>query len=134
MTLILKISVIVNRKVSSWLRLVSLSLKNVVFSDTDGLRVEIDNGNYIPASRLSTGTIDQMYISLRLSALNEMTDETMPIILDEAFAYFDDTRLRNFLRYLSVNFKDNQVIIFSCTDREEETLKNLNISYTISRL
>ena len=30
-----------------------------------------------------------MYISLRLSALNEITQEAMPIILDEAFAYYD---------------------------------------------
>ena len=107
---------------------------NIVFSDEEGLNVEIENGNYMPASRLSVGTIDQMYLSLRLSSLNEISDEKLPIILDEAFAYFDDTRLRNFLRYLSVNFKDNQVIIFSCTDREEEILKELNVSYTISKL
>ena len=108
--------------------------KNVVFSDTDGLRVEIDNGNYIPASRLSTGTIDQMYISLRLSALNEMTDETMPIILDEAFAYFDNDRLANILKYLNKNFKTNQIIIFTCSDREKNILNKLNIEYNTINL
>ncbi len=108
--------------------------KNVVFSDTDGLRVEIENGNYIPASRLSTGTIDQMYISLRLSALNEMTEETMPIILDEAFAYFDNDRLANILKYLNNNFKDNQIIIFTCSDREKNILSKLNIEYNTINL
>lgn len=108
--------------------------KNVVFSDTDGLRVEIQNGNYIPASRLSTGTIDQMYISLRLSALNEMTDEAMPIILDEAFAYFDNDRLANILKYLNNNFKENQIIIFTCSDREKDILNKLNIEYNIINL
>lgn len=107
---------------------------NVVFSDTDGLRVEIQNGNYIPASRLSTGTIDQMYISLRLSALNEMTDEAMPIILDETFAYFDNDRLANILKYLNNNFKENQIIIFTCSDREKDILDKLNIEYNIINL
>ena len=56
--------------------------KNIVLSDDDGLKVEIENGSYVPVSRLSVGTIDQMYLSLRLSALAEITKETMPIILD----------------------------------------------------
>ena len=89
--------------------------ENIIFSDDEGLRVELQNGNYIPVSRLSTGTIDQMYISLRLSALNEMTEETMPIILDEAFAYFDNDRLANILKYLKSNFNDIQIIIFTCS-------------------
>ena len=108
--------------------------ENVVFSDSEGLRVELQNGNYIPASRLSTGTIDQMYISLRLSALNEITEETMPIILDEAFAYFDDERLANILRYLQNNFKENQIIIFTCSKREKEVLDRLKLEYNIINL
>ena len=107
---------------------------NIVFSDVDGLRVEIENGNYIPVSRLSVGTIDQMYISLRLSALNEITDETMPIILDEAFAYFDDERLSNILKYIKNNFSENQIIIFTCSKREEKILNDLEIPYNINKL
>ena len=103
--------------------------KNVVFSDTDGLTVEIDNGSYVPASRLSVGTIDQMYISLRLSALDEISNETLPIILDEAFAYFDNERLENMLKYLNLNFKNNQIIIFTCSKREKEILDKLDIDY-----
>ena len=37
--------------------------KNIYFKDDEGLKVEIDNGNFVPASRLSVGTIDQMYLS-----------------------------------------------------------------------
>ena len=108
--------------------------KNVIFNDTDGLKVEVENGNYIPASRLSVGTIDQMYISLRLSALNEIAEETLPIILDEAFAYFDNNRLMNILKYLKVNFPGHQIIIFTCSNREIEALKNLNIEYNLINL
>ena len=108
--------------------------QNIVFSDSEGLRVELDNGNYVPVSRLSVGTIDQMYISLRLSALNEITEETMPIILDEAFAYFDDDRLENIFQYLNTNFKDNQIIIFTCSNREKEILEKMNIDFNFSKI
>lgn len=108
--------------------------KKVVFNDADGLKVEIDNGNYIPASRLSIGTIDQMYISLRLSALNEISEETLPIILDETFAYFDNERLMNILRYLKLNFPMYQIIIFTCSNREKEALDALKIEYNVINL
>ena len=108
--------------------------QNIVFSDSEGLRVELANGNYVPVSRLSVGTIDQMYISLRLSALNEITEETMPIILDEAFAYFDDDRLENIFQYLNTNFKDNQIIIFTCSNREKEILEKMNIDFNFSKI
>lgn len=108
--------------------------KNVTITDSEGINVEIDDGRYIPASRLSVGTIDQMYLSLRLSALNEVSDENMPIILDEVFAYFDNDRLTNILRYIQNNFKDNQIIIFTCSDREKITLDNLKIDYNLINL
>ena len=98
----------------------------IVLNDAEGLNVEIQNGSYVPVSRLSTGTIDQMYISIRLSALNEISDETMPIILDEAFAYFDDKRLENILKYLHTNFKENQIIIFTCSKREKKILEQMS--------
>ena len=108
--------------------------KNVVLTDDEGLNVEIQNGSYVPAYRLSTGTIDQMYLSLRLSALNELSGESLPIILDEAFAYFDDERLANVLKYLKTNFESNQIILFTCSKREIELLERLNIEYNVINL
>lgn len=108
--------------------------QNIVVTDSEGLNVEIEDGRYISASRLSVGTIDQMYLSLRLSALNEISNENMPIILDEVFAYFDNDRLTNILRYLNNNFKHNQIIIFTCLDREKNVLDNLNIDYNLIKL
>ncbi len=108
--------------------------KNVVVTDGEGLNVEIEDGRYIPASRLSVGTIDQMYLSLRLSALKEISEESLPIVLDEAFAYFDDDRLTNIIRYLNSNFEDNQIIIFTCSKREKQVLDKLNIDYNLINL
>ena len=108
--------------------------KNIVLNDEEGLSVEVQNGSYMPAYRLSTGTIDQMYLSLRLSALNEISDESLPIVLDEALAYFDDDRIANILKYLKTNFENNQIILFTCSNREIEILDKLNIEYNLINL
>ena len=55
----------------------------------------------------------------------------MPIILDEAFAYYDDDRLENIIKFLCDNMKEHQVIIFTCTKREQEILNKLNIEYNL---
>ena len=99
------------------------------FNDEQGLIVELENGNYIPAERLSTGTIDQLYLSLRLAMLDEISNEKVPIILDESFAYYDDERLKNILNYLVNEFNDRQIIIFTCSHREKDILTQENIHY-----
>lgn len=101
----------------------------VKLNDDTGLVVELENGNYIPVSRLSVGTIDQLYLSLRLAMAQELSTEKMPILLDEAFAYYDNERLENILSYLVERFKDHQIIIFTCTNREKEMLNKLRIEF-----
>ena len=102
--------------------------KNIYFNDEQGLTVELENGNYVPAERLSIGTIDQLYLSLRLAMLDSISNEKVPIILDEAFAYYDNERLKNILAYLGTEFKNRQIIILTCTQREKELLKQLKIA------
>ena len=92
---------------------------------------ELENGNYVLVDRLSTGTIDQLYLSLRLSIIKELSEETIPIFLDEAFAYYDEERLKNILKYISEEFKNIQIIIFTCTNREKEIFDKLNINYNL---
>ncbi|MGN1270268.1 MAG: ATP-binding protein [Clostridia bacterium] len=106
----------------------------VIFNEENGLIVELENGEYISANRLSVGTIDQLYLSLRLSMINEISEEKMPIILDEAFAYFDDERLKNSLLFLIEQSKEHQLIIFTCSHREEQILNELNIDYNLVEL
>lgn len=103
--------------------------KTVKVNEENGLLVETENGNYVPADVLSTGTIDQLYLSLRVSSLNELTKEKMPIILDETFAFFDSERLENVLKFLENEYGDRQILILTCTNREVEILKKLNIQF-----
>ena len=97
----------------------------VSINDENGLMVELNSGEYVSAEKLSLGTIDQLYLSLRLSMNTEVSSENMPIILDEAFAYYDDDRLENILKYLAENYADKQIIILTCTNREEEIFEKL---------
>lgn len=107
---------------------------NIKFNDNDGLTVELENGEYVKCDRLSTGTIEQLYLALRLSAFEEITEEKIPIILDEAFAYYDNIRLENILSYLNNYYTDNQILIFTCTDREKQILDRLKIEYNFIKL
>ena len=107
----------------------SKKYNKIRFIDGQGLIVELNNGEYINANKLSIGTIDQLYLSLRLSAMQEITQEKMPVILDEVFAYYDNERLENILKYLNENYKENQIIIFTCSNREKEILDKNEIKY-----
>ena len=108
--------------------------KNVQFDETQGMIVETPNGNYMLAKNLSVGTIDQLYLSLRLSAGTDLSTENLPIILDETFAYWDNKRLENILRYLNEEYKNRQIILFTCTHREKELLTKLGINFNIVNL
>lgn len=112
----------------------SKKYNKIRFIDGQGLIVELDNGEYINANKLSIGTIDQLYLSLRLSAMQEITQEKMPVILDEVFAYYDNERLENILKYLNENYKENQIIIFTCSNREKEILDKNEIKYNYINL
>ena len=106
----------------------------VVLNDEEGVLVELENGSFEALEKLSIGTMDQIYLSLRLSAIKEVSKETMPIILDESFAYSDNNRLENIIKYLKDNYNENQIIIFTCSNREKDVLDKLNIEYNLINL
>ena len=108
--------------------------KNIIFNEEEGLIVETENGNYVNANLLSVGTIDQLYLALRLAIGKEVSNEDLPIILDEAFAYYDDERLENILLYLNNNFRENQIIIFTCSNREKDILDKIEVKYNYIEL
>ena len=115
-------------------QITDMKYSNVTFNENDGLIVEIENGSYMPANRLSVGTIDQLYLALRLSMTDELSDEKVPIMLDETFAYFDDERLANILKFLNKNFKNRQILIFTCSLREKELFGKNDINFNFVEL
>ena len=82
-----------------------------------------DGERKIPAGRLSRGTVEQIYFCIRMAAAEILTEEPLPLILDDVFAFYDDKRLESVLKWLSIQKK--QVIIFTCHKREEKLLNSL---------
>ena len=104
-------------------------------NDEHGIVVEKDeNGELINAENLSIGTIDQLYMALRFALADENTKESLPLILDESFVYYDNERLESILRYISEDYKDKQVVIFTCTNRETDILDKRGIKYNLISL
>ena len=84
-------------------------------------------GRKVPMEQLSRGTIEQIYLVLRLAAGELLFEEDYPVILDDTFAYYDENRLKKVMQWLSIHKK--QVLIFTCQKREKQLLEELNIAY-----
>ena len=108
--------------------------EKVTINDDNGMIVENNRGEYVDAAKLSTGTIDQLYLALRLSMIDDLSKEKLPIILDESFAYFDNSRLENILKYLNGELNNHQTIILTCTNREKDILDKINVEYNLVEL
>jgi len=67
---------------------------------------------------LSRGTADQIYLAVRLAVcqLCLSEEEPSPLVLDDALLTFDDGRMTLAVDYLSA--LDQQVLLFSCQQRE----------------
>ena len=67
----------------------------------------------------SDGTVDQLYLALRLAVAEELTPDA-PLVLDDALVRFDDERMKAALAILEAEAETKQVILFSCQKREAE--------------
>ena len=75
----------------------------------------------VPLDQLSRGTIEQVYLSVRLSAAKLLWDrKPMPIMLDDVFAFYDEIRLASALTLLKS--LDCQVLLFTCHKREQNII------------
>ena len=72
----------------------------------------------------SDGTVDQLYLALRLAVAEELTP-TAPLVLDDALVRFDDTRLAAALSLLEQTADEKQVILFTCQSREKHISDSL---------
>jgi uncharacterized protein YhaN len=85
--------------------------------------VLFENERSVSVNRVSCGTMEQVYFALRMAVMDLMFEEPLPIILDEAFVYYDEDRLRSVLKWLKE--QQRQVILFTCQKREQDVLKRL---------
>lgn len=71
----------------------------------------------------SEGTVDQLYLALRLAVSKELTADA-PLVLDDALVRFDDTRHGFAMELLRQQAQQRQILLFSCQKREQEALYN----------
>lgn len=67
---------------------------------------------------LSKGTVDQIYLAVRL-AVCDLCLPDAPLVLDEALAAFDDVRAKRALELLQELAQQRQILLFSCHHREK---------------
>ena len=74
------------------------------------------------AALLSAGTLDQLYLAVRLAICDLVLppEKQVPIVLDDALANFDDQRCAAALGFLKEASKDRQILLFTCHSREAE--------------
>lgn len=113
-------------------------VKNIIGEDVDDIKIT-ENIEIMVAKKMeniksvesfSCGTIDQFYFALRMSIIDIITKNSdLPIILDDCFTQYDDNRLENILKFIASEYKNRQVIIFTCHNREREILNKNVMDY-----
>lgn len=85
------------------------------------LTISPETGSVAQIQVLSGGTVDQMYLALRLATAElAFNGELLPIMLDEAFSQYDDNRTLETLKYLCERYSEGQVLLFTSKGREVE--------------
>jgi len=80
-------------------------------------------------NELSKGTIDQLYVSLRLAISDIMSKEyCIPFIIDDGFIHFDSIRTKRIMELLRDISGEQQIIVFTC---KKEILNHAPASQTI---
>ena len=84
----------------------------------------------VPVEQVSSGTMDQIYLALRLAAakLIQPEGDYMPLIFDDSFVLYDEDRLRTALKWLKKAYP-GQIIIFTCHQREAQMMTADQIAY-----
>lgn len=95
----------------------------IVMNDLSEVRIHTPD-RVLGLHQVSGGTMQQIYFALRMAAGELLSGgRTLPVVLDETFAMYDDARLEAVLGWLKKNRR--QVILFTCQKREREILARL---------
>jgi DNA repair exonuclease SbcCD ATPase subunit len=77
-----------------------------------------ERGDWVQASQLSKGTVDQVFLAARIGLVRLVTQNRRPpLILDDPFVTFDDTRAARAALLLRELSSDFQVIYLACSNR-----------------
>lgn len=122
-----------NEKASYYMSKITNGKYNNIVID-DNLNVSVNGRNALISSfKLSKGTVEQIYMALRLAAADIIFEnDTKPILLDDTFAMYDNKRMGNTMKFMAENL--DQVIVFSCHTREKVMADKLGLDYYLKKL
>jgi uncharacterized protein YhaN len=126
----------INKKVSKIVEKITEGKYNNI-KISESLNISVENPitrEIIDINSLSGGTIDQLYFSLRFGIINSMVDNKLPLILDDCFIQYDDSRLKNIIEFLTDIGNERQVILFTCHNREKKALEDLGAKFNLINL
>ena len=109
-------------------------------------------GKIVPIEDVSSGTMDQIYLALRLAAARliqgdrgaaasagaagaqtstaSAVEARLPLIFDDSFAMYDEQRLASALRYIT-EIHHGQILLFTCHTREQRILENEDVKFNL---
>jgi len=84
--------------------------------------------NEAPSKTLSKGTVDQLYLALRLALVEAISErgEPIPMLLDDPFANYDDGRLEKTMQLIANIAQHNQVMLFTCREDVARAAEAIN--------
>ncbi len=124
--------------------LINDNISDIVSKITDGKYSDVrmdeklhvmvkDEDSYVGIEYLSAGTIEQIYLAVRLSVARLLCRDKMPLVIDDIFTAYDETRLVNTLDCLKT-IDTEQIILMTSNPHIGDMLDDLDMDYNYVEL
>lgn len=124
--------------------LINDNISDIVSKITDGKYSDVyldenlhvmvrDGDSYVGIEYLSAGTMEQIYLAVRLSVARLLCRDKMPLIIDDIFANYDEPRLINTLDCLKT-IDTEQIILMTANPHIGDMLDDLDMDYNYVEL
>ena len=124
--------------------LINDNISDIVSKITDGKYKDVrmdeklhvmvkDEDSYVGIEYLSAGTIEQIYLAVRLSVARLLCRDRMPLIIDDLFTAYDEKRLVNTLDCLKTNDTE-QIILMTSNPPIGDMMDDLDMDYNYVEL
>lgn len=124
--------------------LINDNISDIVSRITDGKYQDVyldeklhvmvrDGDDYVGIEYLSAGTVEQIYLAVRLSVARLLCRDKMPLIVDDIFTNYDERRLINTLDCLKT-IDTEQIILLTANPHIGDMLDELDMDYNYVEL
>ena len=93
--------------------------------DRSSLLAETADRRQTDSAFLSRGTQEQLYLAMRFALCDAASSERpLPLLLDDLFVHFDESRLQSTLPVLEELAEKRQIVLFTCHRHTAEAIEN----------